>query len=330
MIRFPSLLLAVFLAVAGPALSAQELDVLGGASTTASGSHGSYTYEVDYLQDFYRNFSASVSYLNEGHVPGHRRDGTALELWGRVPFAASHLALAVGGGVYNYYDTQVQPGGGSVNVHGTAPIVSAAGTFYLSDRWFLRAQVNRINPRQDLKMNTAAVGLGYWFGNGSRPEAGHLEESREAEHYVTPSELTAFVGQSVVNTVFDPKGRAYAGEFRHGLFPHVDWTASYLNEGNPQIIRRNGFLTQLWAVNAFMDNRFSMGIGFGPYFYIDKKNPAQANGKSVPSPAGMESLTFAQRIAQRWLMRLTFNRVASNNNRDADIFLLGVGYRWSR
>jgi hypothetical protein len=328
--RLPILGLAFALCCAGGRLQAQELDVLYGAMRTEGPARSSYSYQVDYRQDFYRNFAASVGYTNEGHVPGHYRDGTSLEAWARLPWAQNRLALSLGAGAYYFYDTEQAPGGGSADVHGTAPIVSLAATGYLSDRWFCRAMVNRIMPSNDTKVTTAAVGVGFWFGRDGKPTPGALGDAPDERHFVSGDEVTVFGGQSVVNTFFNPKGRAYALEYRRGVLAHVDWTASLIYEGNPEIIRRSGVATQAWAVNTFFDDRVAVGIGLGPYFYIDRKHPAADGSNATTAVAPLGSLSLSSQLSAHWSVRLMADRVTSNDNRDADIFLAGLGYRWAR
>ena len=147
------------------------------------------------------------------------------------------------------------------------------------------------------------------------------------QDYVTGNELTAFGGQSVVNTFLSEKARAYALEYRSGIMPHLDWTATALYEGDPEIVRRNGLASQLWAVNTFFNDRVSVGIGAGPYLYIDKKHPV--TGDKIPAAiAPLVSLTAAEKIYDHWVVRLTWDRVVTTYNRDSDIFLLGLGYCW--
>jgi hypothetical protein len=133
----------------------------------------------------------------------------------------------------------------------------------------------------------------------------------------------------VVNTFFSPSGRAYALEYRRGFARHIDGTASLIYEGNPLIVRRSGFATQGWAVNSFFADRVTIGIGFGPYVYIDSKHPAAAGSRTPAAIAGLGSLSITQRFTEHLLARLLFDRVMSNYNRDADVFLLGLGYRWA-
>lgn len=318
-----------FFGLVGP-LSAQELALLGGAMKTSNPGRSSYTWQVDYRQNFYRHLSGSIAYLNEGHVPGHHRDGTAWQLWGRLPFFEDRIALSLGLGAYYFFDTQPLPGGDTANIHGTAPIYSLSATGYLSNRWFYRFQVNQISPAKEIKVTTAALGAGFWFGRDKKPTPGKLGDAPEERGYVTGNELTLFGGQSVVNTFLSEQARAWAVEYRRGIVRHIDWTVAGIYEGDPKIIRRNGVTAQVWAVNSFFNDRIAVGAGLGPYVYLDHKHPANAGRKNPAAIAPLASLTFSVRLADRWIMRLVFDRVTSSYNRDADIFLLGLGYRWPR
>ena len=323
-------LAAILLVCAGCPLPAQELSLLGGTMRTADSKYSSYSWQLDYRQDFYKNLAASVAYINEGHVPGHHRDGTAFQAWSRLPFSRDRFAVALGLGAYYYYDTQLLPTGATGNIHGTAPIFSASATGYLQNRWHVWALFNHISPAHEMKVNTVVLGVGYWFGREEKPMPGKLGHGPDEKVAVSEAEFTVFAGQSVVNTFFSPAARAYAMEYRHGFTPHIDWTASLIYEGNPQIVRRSGFATQAWAVNTFFDERFTVGIGFGPYFYIDQKHPEPASASSPAKITPLASITLSQRLSDHWIARLNFHRVTSSYNRDADIFLLGLGYRWPR
>jgi hypothetical protein len=117
-------------------------------------------------------------------------------------------------------------------------------------------------------------------------------------------------------------------EYRRGLIPHVDWTASAIYEGDPKIIRRNGLATQLWAVNTFFAEKVIVGAGLGPYFYIDHKHPVRRTLRSPAAAAPLVSFTLATKLNEQWIARLIFERVTSNYNRDSDLILVGFGYHW--
>lgn len=321
---------ALVLLCAGLNLHAQELTLLGGILPETRSERSTYTYQVDYRQDFYRNFAGSIAYINEGHLRRHHRDGTAWEAWARLPLFNERMALSFGAGGYYYYDTQPLPNGDTLDVHGTAPIYSLSVTGYFSGRVFYRVLFNRITPNHQINVNTMTVGAGIWLGQEKRPTAGMLGDAPEEYSYVTENELTLFGGQSVVNTLFSETARAYGAEYRRGLVPHLDWTASLIYEGDPEIIRRNGFATQLWFVNTFFNERLTVGGGLGPYLYLDHKNSARTGNRTPAAIAPLASLSISTRLSEHWIARLVFDRVTTNYNRDADIFLIGLGYRWKQ
>ena len=334
LIRLGSLPVLI-LALAGPRLRAQELTLLGGTMSESNIKNTSYSWQIDYRQDFYKYIDASIAYINEGHVPGHHRDGDAAEVWGNLPLFNNRLALSVGAGAYYYYDTEPLVGTSSADVHGVSPIFSLTATGYFSDRFFYRVMVNRISPSGDMKTTTATVGVGYWFGLTRRPVGKQPGKDPTVEsQYVTEPQFTAFGGQSVVNTFLSQKALAGAAEYRQGIIPHLDGTASFIYEGDPKITRRSGIALQLWPVNTFFNENTSVGIGVGPYIFIDRNHPVAAGptvnvGRKNPAAvAPIVSITIARKISENWITRVVWDRVVSNYNRDSDIFLVGLGYCW--
>jgi hypothetical protein len=115
---------------------------------------------------------------------------------------------------------------------------------------------------------------------------------------------------------------------------HLDGTVSFIHEGDPRIVRRSGVGVQVWPVNTFFNDRVEVGFGVGAYIYIDNKHLGATRqipfGGSLNTPAlaPLLSPTFSVRFNDRWLVRALWNRVVTNYNRDSDVFLLGLGYRW--
>jgi len=314
-------------ALAASALRAQEIDGTYGWMQTPTLSQSSYYYQFDYRQDFTPHLASSLGWLNEGHVSGHKRDGYAWEAWLTLPTMDNRLAFSLGAGPYYFFDTQRLPGGGAIDVHGTAPIYSFTATYYTDERWFARVIVNRIEPSHDIEVNSASVGIGYWIGQSDRPNRGELGDAPEAGE-VTENEATIFGGRSVENTWSDSRTYAGAAEYRHGLLPHLDGTLSYIYEGDPNVVRRNGAALQVWPVNAFDDGRFTVGMGFGIYAQIDQKNIARVDAYHAPLLSPLVSPMIAWRLSDAWLIRAVFNRVTSYDLPDSDVILLGLGLRW--
>jgi hypothetical protein len=327
MISFPFLLrfLALFPAALGTAVAprAQELSFLAGDTGSGLTLSSHYSWQIDYHHTLTRHLAWSVAWINEGHEIAHHRDGVACQAWAVLPFHSDTFALSFGAGGYHYFDTEFLPGGTTANTHGWTPIYSLAATYYTRTPWFLRLTANRINHAHGLETNSVVAGAGYAFGE-RRARSHRLA----AEHLTTDHEVTVFLGQSIVNTANSEGAVATAIEFRSGLTPHFEWTASWIKEGNPEIIRRNGFATQLWLVEAFAGKHLTLGFGVGPYLLFDRKRAPIAGQDNPRNLAALVSPTATVRLSDHWQARLTWNRVVSSYNRDADIFLLGLGYRW--
>jgi hypothetical protein len=171
------------------------------------------------------------------------------------------------------------------------------------------------------------VGVGYRLGKDGANDRHGLPRAWW-ETVRTPTELTAFWGKSIVNTGGSEDAVATAVEFRQGLSRNLDWTLSWINEGDPKIIRRNGVAAQLWVVDEYFVRRLSLGFGAGAYWFFDKRNPPSDGRYQDQTLAALLSPTIAYRFTRHWQARLTWNRVLSDYNRDADVILLGIGYRW--
>lgn len=318
---FSALLAGLWLAAA--TVRAQEFSTQVGTTGSSLSLSSHYSWQLDYRQSLARHVAWSVSWINEGHELSHHRDGVAGQMWAVFPFHSDKFSLSLGVGAYHYFDTELLSDGTTFNTHGWTPVYSLAATYYTRTPWFYRLTANRINRANDVETHSVVAGVGYAFGER------RVRSRRQAsENLTTDHELTVFAGQSVVNTAEAEDAVAAAIEFRSGLSPHFEWSAAWIYEGNPQIIRRNGFASQLWLVDSFQGKRMTLGFGVGPYLLFDRKRapiPGRDNPRSL---AALVSPTATVRLSDTWQARLTWNRVVSKYNRDADIFLLGLGYRW--
>jgi hypothetical protein len=89
------------------------------------------------------------------------------------------------------------------------------------------------------------------------------------------------------------------------------------------LIDRYGLTTQIWLAKPFLDDKISLGIGIGPYFALDRRLKTQQGRMPI-----MFSTTGSYRINENWLIRATWDRVITTYDRDTDIFLGGIGYRF--
>jgi len=314
--------------VLGGAAHAQELTLFGGGLNESGTKENSPVWAFEYQHPLHENITASFSWLNEGHVPGHHRDGQSIQIWGRTNLSDRRLSLSAGVGPYRYFDTTVSSaGGGYANIHGWGAVGSLAATYYTDSRWLYELRLNRIIADNSINTSALMFGIGYQlepvFERGAQVSAPHQLEQ------TTNDEITVFVGRTIVNSYSSQHDTARAFEYRHGLSRYIDVTFGLLNEGDARLIRRTGVTAQVWGVREVLaSERLVLGIGFGPYLAIDKYRAPVPGETGTSRFSWVFTATAAYRFGQRWDARLSWNRIDTSYNRDTDVILLGAGYRF--
>ncbi|HVN22566.1 MAG TPA: hypothetical protein VMT71_01245 [Syntrophorhabdales bacterium] len=319
-VLFALLLLGV---VAVPYLvGAQEVYIRGGETreTGATKSSQTYSYGVSYFQGFGENLAWSIGYLNEGHFPNHKRDGLDFQGWARINVLNRRLSLGVGVGPYLYWDTVLATTGPTYSdQHGVGAIFSAAANWYTDSRFIIQGKVNYVVTANSINTLSATIGLGYQLDKQATP--GPATGPSPAPVQDLKNEVTFFAGRTVANSNNDSSAPAEYLQYRRNLAAHVDWTVGWLNEHNP--ISRTGPATEIWAGRTFLNDRFGLEIGVGPYLAYDSSGP-----NNVTKLDWLVSLSSNIRFTEHWILRATWHRVTTTNNRDSDIFLAGIGYRF--
>src|SRR3954462_7688525 len=159
--RLGAWLLIAALACALPiAAGAQEL-VLGAGAVGSEGetSHG---YSLAYFHRLRGPLLGSFTYLNEGHLGDHHRDGFGAQLWLEAGGAESRFSLAAGAGPYRYFDSvRASSMDGFEDHSGWAALYSLAATWRPSGRWFAQLRFNRVIVRDGPNTSTLMAGLGF-------------------------------------------------------------------------------------------------------------------------------------------------------------------------
>jgi len=312
-----------------PAATAGEFYALYGATKEVDAPHNSFGYQVEYREGLGENLAVSSSYLNEGHVPNHHRDGLVpLMLWARTNVLDRQLSLAVGAGPYLYADTTTI-NGIVRDDHNVGGLMAISATYYLKSRILLQAKANWVLTGKSIDTITALIGVGYQLD--APPTPGPLPEPPVQREKTTDNEISVYLGQTVVNNPGSPKSLATCVEYRRGLLRYLDVSVAWLNEGDNKLIRRNGALTQLWLTRSFLDDHLSLGAGFGGYYSIDKRRGVDPDQGGSSFASGVMSLTASVRdfgFNPDLSFRFIMNRIVTNYDRDTDIFLFGVGYRF--
>lgn len=295
-------------------------------STGLLGQFGSpartYTWQAEYLQRLDADHGVAFSWMNEGHLPGHHRDGYVLQLGRRWAMADRPLLATVGIGPYRFFDTVESPGTYR-NHHGWGFLVSAGLIWMPSGTpWFGRLRVQRVIANGSPDTHALLVGAGYRL----LPDG--LPVSRRPRNLPPMDELTLSLGKTIVNSQRSELATGWSLEYRHGLRTHVDLTVSLLNEGDPGVIRRNGMALQVWAKRRFLERRLELGFGLGPYYHLDLKRDTVPGEPQRRAFAGIVTPSVAWCFRPDLLLRFNWNRVRTGYSRDTDLMTLGLGRRW--
>jgi len=307
--------------------AAQQLSLLAGSTAALGRDDESYSWTLEYLHGLHDHAAISLSWLNEGHLPGHHRDGHSVQAWARTAALDPRLWFSAGIGPYRYFDTVLaEQGAGYEDDHGWGVVISVDSTWYGDNPWFFHLRANRILTQTALDTTTIQVGLGYKLDDP--PGVDPTGEPRWRTIKESTSEITVLLGSTIVNSFESEQDRAKSIEYRRRLGRHVEWTIAWLDEGDSRLIRRNGVTSQLWLVRSFFLDRFLLGAGAGMYFGVDKYRESQLNEEGDEQVSLIVTATASYRFAEHWLTRVSWNRIATDYSRDTDVILVGIGYRF--
>jgi hypothetical protein len=315
MVGIPVAVLGGWLALMSQRSWAQDLFLLGGPQQSDNPVANTYSWSLSYTEPLSRHFAASFSWLNEGHVPDHHRDGHVTQLWWQTDRQA-RVALALGAGFYRYFDTVVaRTPDHYANGHASGALASVSATFHGSGSWLYQLRAQRVLTRDSVDTTAVLFGVGYRLPEDTAAEV------READRDYH-GELMLLGGATIVNSFSSERALASSLEYRYRFGNVVRLSLGLLNEGDARLTRRNGTLLEAWLEPSFFQGKLTLGAGGGGYVAIDRYHP-NPNGRTI---AGVMSMTSSYHFAQRWLGRLSWHRIVSDYDKDADILLVGVGY----
>jgi hypothetical protein len=322
-------LLATAVAASAPHAAAQEFTGLVGTQFDQSfNSKPTYQWRLDYQQGISQHWYFETGWVNDGHIPGHARDGIAAQLGIRSGFGTKRFVFGFATGVDRFYDTTADSSnaGNFSDVQGWLWLSSLQMSYYGKDRWIFRLQVNEeIAPPKTFDALSVLIGIGYQL----QPQNGDVYKFKPTEQtaFTTGNQITAMIGQTVPNGgSADPKGIAGMAEYRHGVWKYFDLTFSYIYQGDNAVIVRNGLGVQIWPTRKF--GPVSLALGFGAFFAVDQKYTPPPGTKGKDAVAGLVSPTVAYDIGDHWLARFIWNRTVTTYNENTDFFGIGLGYRW--
>jgi hypothetical protein len=291
---------------------------------------------ISYFRTVAPHLAWSLAYLNDAHFPGHHRDGVAAEGWFTFIPYPSPLTLSAGVGTFYYYDTVfAENSAGYADAHGWAWLGSVRATLQprswqhmsVLRHMYVEARVDYTSPSKSIETTSFGLGLGY-RGNSDDPAAvagGHGSGDL--------NEVVASYYKTVTNSFNSGSHQAGAGalDYRRTLsdeskvLSEIRLSVGYLYEGDTQLIRRSGATAEVWGEPSFGSGRWSIGAGIGFYSAIDKYRPSP--GRHV---SGIVSTTMSYHPfdASGLDLRFIWHRIVTDYNRDTDVVLFGLGYRF--
>lgn len=297
---------------------AQSFSVLAGGLRDCDNADQTYTWSLAYQHPVYHGLGLGATWINEGHLPNHHRDGLASQLW--LGTKAARMSLAVGAGPYYYFDTTQQLGDSrEVDSHGWGVVYSAVLSWQLEHRWVHQLRLNRIASTHRAATTSLLYGIGYSF-RGDESDHG---DQKQAE--LLGYQLSALAGVTIANSFSSETSFSKSVELRRTPGGQSEWTLAWLSEGTSGKLHRDGFIAQGWLVRRWHEGNTTLALGAGPYAIVDAFGEERQNARHL---AGMASLSASQRFAAHWRGRVTFNRVVGTHPFDSDVLLLGTSFEF--
>ncbi len=313
---------------------AEDLTVLVGR--TDGEGQDTYAWQMEYRQPLLPYFDASFSYLNEGHLFHHQRDGGIFQLWAVTPRWRDRIAFALGAGPYFYFDTQyVGRPPWYRNYHDVAEIYTGSLTYYATQNWFVRLNLSEIHAPGDIDTREVLLGAGVrldgLFEQSGAPGSAGSGGSGGEETSPPTNQLGVFGGQTSDNNYYtsylNKTSLTFGAEYRRAMTSHVELSAAWLNEDDGVDGRHNGVLGEIWLVNWF-SRRFSLGLGTGPYYALQ---PFRGDdGMHAARLAGVVSMTAGWQITHSVIARISWHRAFTHDDQDRDIITAGLAWSWGR
>jgi hypothetical protein len=317
------MMLSVTAALPGTACG-QSLALLAGLTESDDHQTDTYAWQIEFQQQLNSLLSGSLSWLNEGHIPDHHRDGAAAQLWLNAPAWRERVVLSLGAGPYVYFDTESSPSArGYSDVHSVAAVLSASATLDLGAGWFARLNLNDVWAPADVGTYAVLLGGGYRFGNSDRSAPSSADQGGSG---YPAQEIQLFAGQMILSDPSSSGGRTYGADYRLELARWAAWSATwYYDPGSPSG-RRDRAATQLWLVEPLANDRLALSVGLGVYSEV---GPETRPTTTSPNPvSGLSGLRAEWRCSRHTSLVLTWQRTFTNDDNDRDIIALGYAFRF--
>lgn len=298
------------------------MSLLAGTTDTDAPRNTSYGWQLSLSQPFGSYAAASLGWINEGHVPAHRRDGLTGQIWLQTPLWY-RLRIAGGVGPYVYFDTEPDVNEhGYIDHHGVGAVASAMLLYQTDSPWTLHLNFNRIHTTDDYDTHSLMLGVGYQLGWGEQssapPATGHhLPEGPQAQ---------LFFGQATLNSLDVRRSASYGLDVQSSTFLHwMSAAATYFHDPQVHHSPQDRVAAQLRTEKQFDDSRLSLGMGLGVYATVGS---ASGNGSTNSNPEGLLLLRAGWQTSRHTELVASWYRSFTEDDRDLDIITLGLAWHF--
>lgn len=280
--------------------------VFGDGAASKGGDMRWRAYEVGFGDALTQYLSVYVAYLNEGHPIDHHRDGFAALGSFRWP-VGDRIALELSAGPYFSMDT-THVDNLPRNEKRWGVRASAGVRYYLvPNGFFLKLQYNHVQVIDGFSSDMVLFGIGSDFAGNASPA---FSDGK--------TQVSVWAGTSQTNHPQVPMEKGYMVEVKRPLGNAWAYSGSFVYEGNNGVAGRRGAAAQLWYV-APLRNKLTLSAGVGPYVAYDRDEISHKTRVNA-----LLSAEVSYQVTNAWAANLRFNRVASGNNKDQDMFMVGV------
>lgn len=280
--------------------------VYGTGRATEGGNMHWRAYEVGFGDVLNDSLSIYVAYLNEGHPFDHHRDGFAALGSFRWP-VGDRVALELSAGPYFSMDT-THVDNEPRNEKRWGVRASAAVRYYIvPNGFFLKLQYNHVQMIDGFNSDALLFGIGSDFRGNPSPA---FSDGK--------TQLSVWAGTSQTNHPQVPIEKGYMVEVKRPLGNAWAYSGSFVYEGNNGVAGRRGVAAQFWYVAPVL-SKLTFSAGVGPYVSYDRD---EVSNKTRLNALLSAQLTY--QVTNDWAANLRFNRVATTNNKDQDMFMVGI------
>ena len=309
--------LCVFCLLCGAA-RAQNIGFSAGGIVNETSFAKSYSWKLNYYDTISGNWKWSFSWYNEGHFTRHHRDGMLLQAGYNLPVVEDKFFADILAGPYYFFDTTPGKGSDYKNIHSLGLGTSLGFWYYFTPEWALRGSFTSIlSDGANIDMASFLLGLSYKLKPAARVDIHPIYDGQ--------NEVVIYSGQTIVNSFNSQHGMSAMIEYRRNMYEYLDISAAFLNEGDSNVIRRNGIILQAWPVKRFYEGSLALSVGLGAYIALDSHEVN--DGRKNKPAAGIITMSGAYRVGIVPItLRAAWNRIATSYDRDTDVIMAGIGY----